>query len=130
MRWSGHNISSRLSFALSRRKQGFESPREPPIISMTYILEIRQCPVRVPSGFASVSRRVCFGQEGPGARQKQAANLDPLLASTLGRARRGKLLEHMQVQTTARYARLAADPVKDPADQVAASIAASINQAT
>jgi hypothetical protein len=36
----------------------------------------------------------------------------------------------MQVQTTERYARLAADPVKDPADQVAASIAASINQAT
>jgi hypothetical protein len=52
------------------------------------------------------------------------------LASTLGRARRGKLLEHMQVQTTARYAHLAADPVKDPADRVAASIAASINQAT
>ena len=46
------------------------------------------------------------------------------------RARRGKLLGHMQVQTTERYARLAADPVKDPADQVAASIAASINQAT
>jgi hypothetical protein len=35
----------------------------------------------------------------------------------------------MQVQTKERYARLAADPVKDPADQVAA-IAASINQAT
>jgi hypothetical protein len=53
-----------------------------------------------------------------------------LFGVNFGRARRGKLLGHMQVQTTARYARLAADPVKDPADQVAASIAASINQAT
>jgi hypothetical protein len=25
MRWSGHNISSRLSFALSRRKQGISN---------------------------------------------------------------------------------------------------------
>jgi hypothetical protein len=41
MRWSGHNISSRLSFALSRRKQGFESPRErqgqiPTLISVAF----------------------------------------------------------------------------------------------
>src|SRR4051794_11386572 len=99
---------------------------------MTYILEIRQCPVRVPSGswFAGVSRRGCLGQEGLGTRQKQAVDLAAHSASTSGRARRGKLLGHMQVQTTERYARLAADPVKDPADQVAASIAASINQAT
>jgi integrase len=38
----------------------------------------------------------------------------------------GKLLGHTQVQTTARYAHLAADPVKAAADQVSASIAASI----
>jgi len=36
-----------------------------------------------------------------------------LFGVNFGRARRGKLLGHMQVQTTARYARLAADPVKD-----------------
>jgi site-specific recombinase XerD len=41
----------------------------------------------------------------------------------------GKLLGHAQVQTTARYAHLAADPIKDAADQVASSIAASLNQA-
>jgi integrase len=41
----------------------------------------------------------------------------------------GKLLGHTQVQTTARYAHLAADPIKDAADQVASSIAASLNQA-
>ena len=81
-------------------------------------------------GSRACADAVCLGQEGLGARQKQAADLAPHLASTLGRARRGKLLGHMQVQTTARYAHLAADPVKDPADRVAASIAASINQAT
>ena len=41
----------------------------------------------------------------------------------------GKLLGHTQVQTTARYAHLAADPVKSAADQVSASIAAALNQA-
>ena len=41
----------------------------------------------------------------------------------------GKLLGHTQVQTTARYAHLAADPVKEAADQVASNIAASLNQA-
>jgi integrase len=41
----------------------------------------------------------------------------------------GKLLGHRQVQTTARYAHLAADPIKDAADQIASSIAASLNQA-
>jgi integrase len=41
----------------------------------------------------------------------------------------GKLLGHTQVQTTARYAHLAADPVKTAADQVAGSIAAALNQA-
>jgi integrase len=41
----------------------------------------------------------------------------------------GKLLGHAQVQTTARYAHLAADPIKDAADQIASSIAASLNQA-
>jgi integrase len=34
----------------------------------------------------------------------------------------GKLLGHTQVQTTARYAHLAADPVKSAADSVAASL--------
>jgi site-specific recombinase XerD len=38
----------------------------------------------------------------------------------------GELLGHTQVQTTARYAHLAADPVKAAADQVSAVIAASI----
>ena len=40
----------------------------------------------------------------------------------------GKLLGHTQVQTTARYAHLAADPVKNAADQVAGNIAASLNE--
>ena len=38
----------------------------------------------------------------------------------------GKLLGHIQVQTTARYAHLAADPVKAVAEQVSAVIATSI----
>ena len=38
----------------------------------------------------------------------------------------GKLLGHTQVQTTARYAHVAADPVKAAAEQVSAVIAASI----
>jgi hypothetical protein len=41
----------------------------------------------------------------------------------------GKLLGHTQVQTTARYAHLAADPIKNAADPVASNIAASLNQA-
>jgi integrase len=41
----------------------------------------------------------------------------------------GKLLGHTQVQTTARYAHLAADPVKSAADQVSTSLAAALNQA-
>jgi site-specific recombinase XerD len=41
----------------------------------------------------------------------------------------GKLLGHTQVQTTARYAHLAADPVKDAAEKVASNTAASLNQA-
>lgn len=38
----------------------------------------------------------------------------------------GKLLGHTQVETTARYAHLAADPVKAAADHVSAAIANSI----
>jgi integrase len=38
----------------------------------------------------------------------------------------GKLLGHTQVQTTARYAHLAADPIRSAADQVSASIAAAL----
>jgi integrase len=38
----------------------------------------------------------------------------------------GKLLGHTQVQTTARYAHLAAEPVKAAADQVASTIAAAL----
>ena len=41
----------------------------------------------------------------------------------------GKLLGHTQVQTTARYAHLAADPVKAAAEQVASNIAGFLNQA-
>ena len=51
------------------------------------------------------------------------------VASGQGLPMIGKLLGHTQVQTTARYAHLAADPVKDAADQVSSSIAASLNQA-
>ena len=36
----------------------------------------------------------------------------------------GKLLGHTQVQTTARYAHLAADPVKAAAERVSSNIAA------
>jgi hypothetical protein len=42
----------------------------------------------------------------------------------------GKLLGHTQVQTTARYAHLAADPVKAAAERVSSSIAAVINGQT
>ena len=49
------------------------------------------------------------------------------VASGQGLPMIGKLLGHTQVQTTARYAHLAADPVKTAADQVSASIAASLN---
>jgi site-specific recombinase XerD len=38
----------------------------------------------------------------------------------------GKLLGHTQVATTARYAHLAADPVKAAADHVSTAIARSI----
>jgi site-specific recombinase XerD len=38
----------------------------------------------------------------------------------------GKLLGHTQVQTTARYEHLAADPVKDAAERVASSLAQTI----
>jgi integrase len=51
------------------------------------------------------------------------------VASGQGLPMIGKLLGHTQVQTTARYAHLAADPVKMAADQVAGSIAAALNQA-
>ena len=40
----------------------------------------------------------------------------------------GKMLGHTQAQTTARYAHLAADPVKRATDAVAASIAAAMNR--
>ena len=39
----------------------------------------------------------------------------------------GKLLGHTQVQTTARYAHLAADPILAAADQVSAEIAILLN---
>jgi integrase len=42
----------------------------------------------------------------------------------------GKLLGHTQVQTTARYAHLAADPVKPAVEQVASSIAMSLRDST
>ena len=38
----------------------------------------------------------------------------------------GKLLGHTQVQTTARYAHLAADPVNAAAEQVSSKIAATL----
>ena len=50
------------------------------------------------------------------------------VASGQGLPMIGKLLGHTQVQTTARYAHLAADPIKTAADQVAGTIAASLNQ--
>jgi len=40
----------------------------------------------------------------------------------------GKLLGHTQVQTTARYAHLAADPVKAAAERVATNIAALMDE--
>jgi site-specific recombinase XerD len=40
-----------------------------------------------------------------------------------------KLIGHAQVQTTQRYAHLAADPVKDAANEVALKIATSLNHA-
>ncbi|MFZ1416551.1 MAG: hypothetical protein WAS73_18540 [Defluviicoccus sp.] len=39
----------------------------------------------------------------------------------------GKLLGHTQVQTAARYAHLAADPVKAAAEQVSAAIAGAVS---
>jgi hypothetical protein len=40
----------------------------------------------------------------------------------------GKLLGHTQVQTTARYAHLAADPVREAADQVSSCIASLVGE--
>lgn len=40
----------------------------------------------------------------------------------------GKLSVHTQVQTTARYAHLAAEPVSEAADQVAARIAEAMQE--
>ena len=40
----------------------------------------------------------------------------------------GKLLGHSQVQTTARYAHLAADPIRNAADSVSGRIAASLSE--
>jgi integrase len=51
------------------------------------------------------------------------------VASGQGLPMIGKLLGHTQVQTTARYSHLAADPVKTAADQVAGNIAAAMNEA-
>ena len=52
------------------------------------------------------------------------------IASGQGLPMIGKLLGHIRkVQTTARYAHLAADPIKNAADQVASNIAAPLNQA-
>jgi site-specific recombinase XerD len=42
----------------------------------------------------------------------------------------GKLLGHTQVQTTARYAHLAADPVKAAASSVSCNIFDSLNSGT
>src|SRR5262245_13818649 len=36
-----------MSIALSRRKQGFESPREPPIVSKTWLIATLRRPTRV-----------------------------------------------------------------------------------
>ena len=41
----------------------------------------------------------------------------------------GKLLGHTQVQTTARYAHLAADPIKTAAESISGRIAASLSAA-
>ena len=49
------------------------------------------------------------------------------VASGQGLPMIGKLLGHTQVQTTARYAHLATDPVKHAANQVSAEIANSLN---
>jgi integrase len=49
------------------------------------------------------------------------------VASGQGLPMIGKLLGHTQVQTTARYAHLASDPVKTAADQVSANIAAALS---
>jgi integrase len=51
------------------------------------------------------------------------------VASGQGLPMIGKLLGHTQVQTTARYAHLAADPIRDAADQVVSNIAGSLNHA-
>lgn len=48
------------------------------------------------------------------------------VASGRGLPMIGKLLGHTQVQTTARYAHLAADPIKFAAEQVSTNIAASL----
>ena len=74
------------------------------------------------SGPAPVSRT--FASTTCGTRSRRR-----LSQSGQGLPMIGKLLGHTQVQTTARYAHLAADPVRDAADQVASRIAASLNQA-
>jgi integrase len=51
------------------------------------------------------------------------------VASGQGLPMIGKLLGYTQVQTTARYAHLAADPVKNAVDEVSNQIAASLQKA-
>ena len=48
------------------------------------------------------------------------------VASGQGLPMIGKLLGHTQVQTTGRYAHLAADPIKTAADAVSREIAANL----
>jgi integrase len=78
------------------------------------------------------SRSGSASELGPGSRTPASTTCatrshrlpSPLLAQGLPMI--GKLLGHTQVQTTARYAHLAADPVKAAADHVSAAIAASV----
>jgi integrase len=47
-------------------------------------------------------------------------------ASNLGLPVIGKLLGHKRAETTSRYARIAADPLKIPADAIASQLAAKL----
>ena len=79
--------------------------------------------------------RVLLGLEPSGGRRGTIHDLRHTFASTAVASGRwlpmiGKLLGHTQVQTTARYAHLAVDPVKYAANQVSKTIAASMAGAT
>ena len=76
------------------------------------------------------ARRAARARAAPALKDARIHDLRHTFASTAVAAGQGlpmigKLLGHTQVQTTARYAHLAADPVKLAANEIAGALAGS-----